>query len=608
MSTRRFRGVGVSPGIAWAPALVVRTEFPEVPDRAVRPDQVEGEVQRLRAAAAEVAAHLEALGQRVRERAGEEESRIFDAQILMVQDDHFLAEVEHLIRNNQLSAETAYEFKALELRVQWSGSSSAHLRDRLADLHAIQIRMLHRLIGIDDESLWAVPDDEQVIVVARELSPGLTVQLDREHVVGLVSEEGTRTSHAAILAHSLGIPAVMGVQGAIDRIRPGTILLLDGQSGHVLLDPNTAELEEAKVQVSRRHKLEFQLDAVLHEPARTPGGRELLLQGNVDLPDEIESAVRHGARGVGLLRTEFLLTGRATLPTEDEQTEYFRRVSRAFPREPIVIRSYDLGGDKFPAAFKASPEANPMLGWRSIRVCLDEPEIFRPQVRAVLRAAVTGRIHLMLPLVTRVDEVLQAREIVAEEAAALARDGIPAAADVPVGVMIETPAAVLIADRLAEVSAFFSIGTNDLTQYTLAIDRGNARLAHRFTAHHPAVVRQLADILAAGAGAGLPVSVCGELASEPLGVVLLLGLGFDRLSVAPPALTLVKWVARTVPDEDARAAARHALAARSSDDVDAALADAVRDHLDLRLLDPNAALPGRGSGATLRPFAPTPPT
>ncbi|HEU5170441.1 MAG TPA: phosphoenolpyruvate--protein phosphotransferase [Gemmatimonadales bacterium] len=588
-----IHGIGVSPGVACAPAMVVRLDFPNVPDRAVPPDQVDREVARLHEAAAGVVGDLRELGGRVAERAGAEEARIFDAQIEMVQDPVFLGSVEQLIRNNRLSAETAYEFKALELRNAWSGAMNARLRERLADLHAIQMRMLHRLMGRTADELWTVDAEEQVIVVAHELSPGLTVQLDRDRVAGLVSEEGTRTAHAAILAHSLGIPAVMGAQGALAAIPDGTMLLLDGQAGTVVLDPTPAELEDAKTQVSRRHRLELELETVLGQPAVTPEGRRITLMGNVDLPEEIEPAVRFGAEGVGLLRTEFLLTGRASLPTEDEQADYFRRVALAFPDCTVILRSFDLGGDKFPATFQAPHEANPFLGWRSIRVCLDHPEVFRTQLRAVLRAAVDGDVQLMLPLVTRVDEVVQTRALLEQEAASLHAAGVRAAAAVPVGVMIETPAAVIIADRLAEVSAFFSVGTNDLTQYTLAIDRGNARLADRFTPLHPAVVRQLKQILEVGEAAGLPVSVCGEMASDPLAAVLLLGLGYTRLSVAPPALSLVKWVIRTVPEAAACGAAAEALRAPTADRVTEALRDAVRPYLDLRLIDPRAALPGK---------------
>ena len=590
--TRSLRGIGVSPGVACAPALVLRWEFPPVPDRTVRADQVDAEVRRLREAVEQTVAQLQELGDRVLRRAGPEEARIFDAQIMMVQDPEFMALVETLIRNNQLSAETAYEFKALELRNAWS--NKPRLRERLADLHAIQLRMLNHLLGKSDPELWGMPADEQVIVVAHELSPGLTVQLDREHVVGLVSEEGTRTAHAAILAHSLGIPAVMGVTGALAQIPDGATILLDGQSGTVVLDPTRGELEDAKTQLSRRHKLELQLEGMVDQPAVTPEGRPILIMGNVDLPEEIEPAVRQGAQGVGLLRTEFLLTGRNELPTEEEQTQYFRRVALAFPEQTVVIRSFDLGGDKFPAAFNAPYEANPFLGWRSIRVCLDEPEVFRPQIRAVLRAAAGLDIQLMLPLVTRVDEVVAARAMVEEEAESLRQAGVRAAPTVPVGVMIETPAAVLMLDRLAEVSAFFSVGTNDLTQYTMAVDRGNARLADRFTPHDPSIVRQLHQVAALGRTAGLPVSVCGEMASEALSAVLLVGLGYDRLSVSPPALTLVKWVIRTVPEAAARRAAEGALAAGTASEVTEVLRTVVGEYLDVRLVDTHSTLPGRG--------------
>ena len=582
--SRTLQGIGVSPGVAFGPALIVRLDVPDVPNRGITPDRADAEVARLHEAVAAVVETLSSLRDRVLQRAGREESHIFDAQILMVQDTEVLDDVERLIRQNQLSAETAYEFKALETRALWVNSGEAMLRDRLADLAAIQIRVLQRLLGRQVDDLLQLPAGEQVIVVARELSPGLTVQLDRDHVLALVSEEGTRTSHAAILAHSLGLPAVMGAAGALDLIESGTTLLLDGQSGTILIDPTRSELELARAQLSRRQKLQFELDAAVSQPAITPDGVALVLMGNVDLPDEIIAAARNDAQGVGLLRTEFLITGRTSLPTEDEQTDYFLRVSDSFPGLPVVIRSFDLGGDKFPAAFRAPQEANPFLGWRSIRVCLDHPEIFRPQLRAVLRAAATRKLQLMLPLVTRLEELLDSKDMMLEEALALARSGVRAAASVPIGVMIETPAAVLIADQLAAHSAFFSVGSNDLVQYTLAVDRGNARLAERFTPHHPAILRQLKMILDAGREHDISISVCGEMASDPLSAVLLMGLGYRVLSVAPPSLPLLKWVVRTVPLKVAEEAARTALLADRPAAVTAALRDAVKDYIDVRLL------------------------
>ncbi|NOT07366.1 MAG: phosphoenolpyruvate--protein phosphotransferase [Gemmatimonadales bacterium] len=598
---RMIRGVGVSPGIAYAPAVILEWTFPDVPDRSVAPGEVEREVRRLNEAVVAVVATLNRLRERVLERAGLEESRIFEAQIMMVQDADFLDGVIHLIRENNLSAETAYEFKALELRAAWGGTANVRLRERLADLLATQLRVLRHLMGQSDDELFGLRDHKHVIIVAHEIYPGLTVQFDRDQLLGLVSEEGTRTSHAAILAHSLGIPCVMGATGAVARIRGGTMVLLDGTTGSILLEPTVAELEAAQLMAARRHKLELQLEAATQQPAVTPDGHTITLMGNVDLPDEIETAVRHGAQGVGLLRTEFMVTGRAHLPSEDEQLEYFRRVTFAFGSAPIVIRTYDLGGDKFPAAFDAPSEANPFLGWRSIRVCLDQPEIFRPQLRAILRAAADRSIQIMLPLVTRVEEVVRAREILAEESDDLARAGIRAAKDVPVGVMVETPAAVVMADRLAKVSAFFSVGTNDLTQYTLAVDRGNAHLASRFNPHDPAILRMLSQVLETGRRYNVPVSVCGEMASEPLHAVLLLGLGFTTLSVAPPALPLLKWLVRTVPMETARRAAAEALEAPGPDAVTEILREALKPVLDLRLIDTQGPLPGRGSGASLLP-------
>ncbi|MGH7569765.1 MAG: phosphoenolpyruvate--protein phosphotransferase [Gemmatimonadales bacterium] len=598
MSDRLLKGIGVSAGIAIGPAVVVRWTLPEVPHRVVQRSQVEKEVRRLRAAVRDVKRHIAELKVKAEDRAGVDEARIFDAHILMLEDKEFLSSVEDLIRENRLAAEKAFEFKALEVRDMWAATGSPRLKDRLADLSGVAMRVLQHLLHRGSDELWEGITQPSV-VVAKELAPGLTVQLDREHVVGLVSEEGTRTSHAAILAHSIGIPAVFGVSGAMERIGPGTMLVMDGTRGTVLLTPTPQEIAEAKARELRRRELAAQLEQVVARPTVTTDGVRIVLRGNVDLPDEITPAREHGAEGVGLLRTEFLITGHTTLPTEDEQTAYFRRVGEAFRGHPVVVRTYDLGGDKLPAPFHAMSETNPQLGWRAIRVCLDRPDIFRTQVRAVLRAAAHADIWLMIPLVTRLDEVDRTRAIVVEEAANLARAGVQAAASLPVGVMVETPAAAVLADRLAAVSDFLSVGTNDLTQYTLVVDRGNARLADRFNPHDPSVVRLLKMVADAARAAGKPASVCGEMASEPLSAFLLIGLGYETLSVAPPALPLVKWTVRQVSAARARAAAEQALAARTADDVLDQLRLALAEAVDLKLLDPDARLPAGRRSATL---------
>ena len=598
MSERVLKGIGVSPGIAMGPTVTVRWALPEVPHRVVPRKQVEKEVRRLRAALKDVRNQLNELRAHAEDRAGVDEARIFDAQLLMLEDRDFIGGVAELIRENHLTAEKAFEFKTLEVRDLWTAAGNPLLKERLADLTGVAIRVIQHLMHKRGESDVWESLSEPSILVARELSPGLTVQLDRDQIVGLISEEGTRTSHAAILAHSIGIPAIFGLRGAVARIRPGTKAILDGTKGTVLLDPTPAEIEEAELTDTRRRELAKRLEEAVTQPAVTVDGVRIAMRGNVDLPDEVEAAQAHGAEGVGLLRTEFLITGHSELPSEDDQTAYFQRVGATFAGHPVVVRTYDLGGDKFPAPFRTSPEANPFLGWRAIRVCLDEPEMFRTQIRAVLRAAVTADLHLMIPLVTRLDEVERTRELMHEEAARLEKQGIAAAKSVPLGVMVETPAAAVLADRLVEISDFLSVGTNDLTQYTLVVDRGNARLADRFTPHDPSVLRLLKLVAEAARAANKPASVCGEMASEPLSAFLLLGLGYDTLSVAPPALPIVKWLIRQVSTTQARTAAEAALAARTAELALDILRFALAEAVDLTLLDPDARLPaGRRSGS-----------
>ena len=599
---RLLSGVGVSPGIAVGQAIVVQFELPDVPLRVVPAAKVDDEVARLREAVAAVRKHLEQLRRRTEERAGKEEAKIFDAQLLMLEDKEVLAAVERLIRDNQLSAERAYEFKALEVRAQWSRSTSKVVRDRVADLSGLQIWMLRRLLGLPLDVLFRAgsADGKPAIVFTRELTPGLTVQFEGEKVAGFASEEGTRTSHAAILARSLRIPCVMGLVGGLARLETGADVVLDGSRGTVLVDPSPAEVRDARAHERRRRALEKQLEKVVGQPATTLDGVTIALRGNLDLPEELDVTAQHGAEGIGLLRTEFLLVGRTEMPSEDEQARYFERVARRFHGHPVLVRSFDLGGDKFPAVFRSTHEGNPMLGWRAIRVCLDQPDMFRAQIRAALRARLHGNIQLMIPLVTQLDEIEQTRELIAESVRELDRAGVPSAKEMPIGVMVETPAAAVLAVELARRVDFLSVGSNDLTQYTLAVDRGNARLAGRFSPFHPAVVRMLKWVCDAGQGAGRDVSVCGEMASDPLAAFLLLGLGYRALSVSPPALPLVRWLIRQVDVVHARRAAEAALAAETTGDITRIMEAALSEHVNLRFLEAGR-LPKARRSTTFRP-------
>ncbi len=599
MQSRIIHGVGVSPGIAVGPARIIRWELPEVSRSLVAVDQTEREIERLRGALTAVRDLMERLRERTQERAGAAEAQIFDAQIMMLDDPEFRLDIERLVRENQLSAEAAFEFKTLEMKALWAQSANYLLRQRVADLSGIQVRVLNHLVGKSIEASLAAGDERPAVVFTRELTPGLTVQLEHERVAGFAAVEGARTAHAAILARSLGIPCVMGIVDGLERIRDGTEVILDGTHGVILLDPTPEELEDARQSEQARRELATELRKVVGQPAETADEVAVALRGNVDMPEEVDATVHFGAHGVGLLRTEFLVLGRTVLPTEDEQAIFFSQVARRFKGHPVVVRSYDLGGDKFPAAFQTPPEANPFLGWRAIRVCLDHPDMFKSQIRAMLRARLHGDVRLMVPMITQVEEVECTREYVAEGAAALERDAIPAAEDLPVGVMIETPAAVMLADQIAERSQFMSVGTNDLTQYTLAVDRGNARLAGRFTPHHPAVLQMLKRVVDAGRAAGIETSVCGEMGSDPISAFLLLGLGYRVLSVSPPALPLIRWLVRQVHVSGATRAAEGALDAATTDEVNAVLEEELGRYVDLELLHAGR-LPGRNSAASLR--------
>lgn len=587
MRPRLVKGIAVSPGFAVGPALVVRWELPAVPDVAIGPAQVSGEIARLRAALQSAKERILAVRAKAEQRAGPEEARIFDAQLMMLDDSELVEGVERLITDNHFSAERAFELKMLEWRGIWASQNNTLLRDKLMDLTDVEIRVLTRLMGAEEpDVLEQAKPDHPVILVARDLTPSLTVQLDRDAVLAVATEQGTRTSHAAILAAAIGIPAVVGLRDVLSRVESGDEVLLDGWAGSLLVQPQQADVRAVRARDHRRRQLGADLEASSHLPAVTTDGVAVTLRANLDLPEELDTVMRYGAEGVGLMRTEFLVAGRGAMPTEEEQVALYTRIGRAFDRGDVIIRTYDLGGDKFPAAFKTSAEANPFLGWRAIRVCLDQPEVFRPQVRALLRAAATTSVKLMVPLVIGVDEVLAVREIVDAEARALRRAGIAVPDHLPIGVMVETPAAVMLADQLARVSDFLSVGTNDLTQYTLAIDRGNARMADRFSPLHPSVLRAMDHVRRAGAQAGIEVSVCGGMASDPFGAFALLGLGYRVLSVAAPSLPLVRWLVRKVDARQAADVAAGLLQASTADEAMKLTQQGLGELVDLKLLDP----------------------
>jgi phosphotransferase system enzyme I (PtsI) len=396
------------------------------------------------------------------------------------------------------------------------------------------------------------------------------VQLDREAIIGIATDAGTRTSHVAILARSLGLPAVVGLRDATERLDGTEHVILDGTAGVLVINPTPAQLKKYRERRALEDAEALELQSLATADSVTLDGHWVTLRANVDLPEEAAYAARSGAEGVGLMRTEFLVVGRATMPDEDEQYEAYKHVVEAFGGRPVVIRTFDVGGDKLPVGGYPT-DANPFLGWRAIRMCLDEPELFKTQLRALLRAAMHGDVRIMFPLIITLDEVKQARHLLNEAAAELDARGVEYRHDLPLGVMVETPAAALCVDTLVDDVSFFSIGTNDLVQYTLAVDRGSANLAARFTPLHPAVLKLIKRIVDVGCQNRLEVAVCGEMASQPLMAFALIGLGVRSLSVAGRSVPLVKRIVRGVSVTVAETAANAALASRTAREAEGEL-------------------------------------
>lgn len=584
-----LRGIPASPGIVVGPVHLLRWEVPEVRQRVIDDADIDAEIARLQTAFDRARDRLRHLRSRAEVQAGPEEAAIFDVQLSILDDKELAESVIALIRQN-LGAEKAFDLILLEWRQHFARHSAPMLRERVGDLTDVHIRVLSILLDLPDHDPVDVPRGANAILVTHDLTPSLTLQLDRECIAAIATDAGTATAHVAILARSLGLPAVVGLRRAVSYLKGGELAILNGAEGTLTIAPTDAEVAAARqLLVDEEGRADQMRELALSEPI-TRDGERVVIVANVDIPEESELAAVSGVEGVGLMRTEFLIVGRAAMPDEEEQYRAYTRVVRAFGNRPVTIRTFDVGGDKLPVGGFPN-EANPFLGWRAIRMCLDESEMFKVQLRALLRAAVHGDLRIMLPLIVTVDEVRETRQLMEEAVRELSERRVPFRADVPLGAMVETPAAAIAADTLVRDVDFFSIGSNDLVQYTLAVDRGNANLAPRFTPFHPAVLRLIAQVQSTGAAHGIDVCVCGEMASQPLAVFALLGLGIRQLSVAPRGVAEVKRVIRGVRLAAAVEAARAALSAGTAREVETLLRRRLRTELEGH--DPSASgLPG----------------
>jgi phosphotransferase system enzyme I (PtsI) len=565
-TARILTGIPASPGIVVGRARVV-SDFGDLQAafRLLYTDQErQAEVRRFQEAVEQAQADLSRLRDRV---AAEfpEHTHLLELHLLILKDQMLYDEPLRLIREENLNAEWALHRAYERVRELFSRIEDPYIRGRVQDVESVYRRLMGILIGQSPRRL--IPAGEKDILVARDLSPAETTQMAGSGVVGFITERGGRTSHTAILAQSFEIPAVVGVDNAIREIAPGEEIILDGLSGRVILHPD-AEVRERY----RRRQEEFaafreEVTTTAAEPATTPDGFATRVMANIELPEEVHLVGRYGADGVGLYRTEFLFLRLRHLPTEEELFEDYRKVVAALAPRLVTIRTLDIGGDKFLHRTDYVPEMNPALGLRAIRFCLKERDIFRRQLRAILRASAFGRVRVMFPLISSVQEVREARALIEEVRAELRREGLPFDEEMPVGAMIEVPAAVTLCQMLAPEVDFFSIGTNDLIQYALAIDRGNKQVAAMYQPLHPAVLRMVLQVVTAAGVSGVPVAMCGEMAGDPLHLPILLGLGVSELSMNPLAIPVIKRVIRSITLAEAQTMASRVLEMVSVEDI-----------------------------------------
>ena len=562
-----LRGIAVSQGVCRGRILVLAgNRVDTIPRRAITEEDAPNEMKRLEKAIIETRHQLLAVQEKVGSGMGAKDATIFDAHLLVLEDPTLIGEVSRKVVQEQVNIEYAFAQTAEKYAKSMESIPDEYLRERAGDVRDVTERLLQNLLGTYQE-LDLKHLQEPCIIVAHELTPSTTAMLDKKNVLGFATEVGSKTSHTAIMARSLRIPAVVGLGKDGGALRDGQYALLDGYHGLLVLNPTDQTLFEYGQLARRRGSLEEKLRDTIDKPAVTLDGVRLTLSANIEQAADADAVKANGAEGVGLFRTEYLFLNSETLPTEEEQYMAYRAAAAALKPAPVIIRTLDLGGDKFMSHLNVPAEMNPFLGWRAIRFCLQETAIFRAQLRAILRASAEGNIKIMYPMISCLDELVQANALLDTCREELRREGVPFDEKMDVGVMIEIPSAVLIADALAKRVQFFSIGTNDLIQYTLAVDRLNEKIAHLYEPTNPAILRLIKMTADAAHEAGIWVGVCGEMAGDPLMVPLLLGLGVDELSVAPPSVSQIKYLIRRVKMGEAKEIANEALRSENSTDI-----------------------------------------
>jgi phosphoenolpyruvate-protein phosphotransferase (PTS system enzyme I) len=544
----RFHGVGVAPGIARGAVFIHHPDDEEPPKRQIDPEEMPAEIARFESALIATRVQILEMQQRIAEAIGAKDASIFDAHLLVVEDRTLIDEVLRTLEREKLNIEFVFGEVANRYAQTLSEIDDPYLRERAFDIHDVTRRVIRNLLGRSTKT-FATIDDPQIIV-AHNITPSDTASLNRQMVLAFATDIGSRTSHTAIMARSLNIPAVVGLKDLSQRLQTGDHVLLDGTNGLVILNPTDKTLWEYGELEVRLEKVEEVLMRLRDTASTTADGRHIILSANIELPEDLPLVKEAGAEGIGLYRTEFFFLNKSELPNEEEQYQAYRRVAEAVLPESVIIRTLDLGGDKFLSYSHLPQEINPFLGCRAIRFCLDRPDIFKAQLRAILRASAVGNVRLMFPMISGLSELRQAKEILEACKNELRAEKQPFKENIELGIMIEIPSAVLVADALAREVNFFSIGTNDLIQYTIAVDRVNERIAHLYEPTHPAILRLLEMTVNAAHANKIWVGVCGEMAGEISLTPLLLGLGVDELSASAGLVPRVKKAVQTLDSKE----------------------------------------------------------
>jgi phosphoenolpyruvate-protein phosphotransferase (PTS system enzyme I) len=565
----QLSGIPASPGVAVAPLFLLAPEDASaVPVRQIAASEIASEWARFLAAVDKARLDVTALRDKALIEAGEEQAAIFESHLLMIDDPDLHERMERSLGSSLVNVERVLVDIEREFVDKLGQADDASLRERVTDIKDVSRRILGYLLERERPSLAGLSED--VVLVARDLLPSDMISMNRARVKAVVTESGGRTSHVAILARAFEIPAVLGVAGALSKLRGAKLVAVDGDLGLVVADPDEEALARSAAARSAAAARLHELDALRDLPAATTDGERVLVKANIEVPEEADAVLAHGADGIGLFRSEFLFLG-GHVPDEEEQFHAYKRVIEAMKGRPVTIRTLDIGGDKVLPELGAQDEKNPLLGWRAIRFCLSREDIFKTQLRAILRAAVFGETRIMFPMIATADELERALAVVGAARAECLAKGQAVPASLPIGIMIEIPGAAMMSDILARKADFFSIGTNDLIQYTMAVDRGNEKVAYLHEPYHPAVLRLVQRTIENGRAAGIPVGMCGEMAADPASAVVLLGLGLGEFSMSSAAVPAVKRAIRSTSLADAKAVAAAAMALSSSAEVAAYL-------------------------------------